>query len=504
MQSTIPPQQCGVVYIVGAGPGDEGLITLRGTRCLARADVVLYDYLVNPDILRHAPSSAELVCLGRHGQGRILSQREIERRMIAAAKAGAVVVRLKGGDPSVFARIAEELDALVAENIPFEIVPGVTAAAAVGSHAGLPLTDRDAASCVAFVAGRQQAGASPSLQEIDALANFPGTVVFYMGVTTAPDWSASWLAAGRSSATPVAIIRRCTWPDQSTTRCTLGEVAQIIADQRIRPPALIVIGDVAGSPSSYDWFSKRPLYGQTVLVTRPRDQAGELRETLAELGARVLVQPAIETAPPTDFAPLDDAIRGLADYDWVVFASANGVAAFMDRLAKLRMDIRQLGSVRLAAIGPATARALAEFHLRVDVQPDAYRAEALAEALAPQAKGRQFLLIRASRGREVLAPMLADAGGSVDQVVAYQSLDVASPDKEIAAELAEGRIEWTTVTSSAIARSLVRMFGDSLRATKLASISPITSEVLRELGHPPAVEAAQYTSAGLVRALLER
>ncbi|MEX0936560.1 MAG: uroporphyrinogen-III C-methyltransferase [Pirellulales bacterium] len=493
----------GKVYLVGAGPGDAGLITLRGMECLARADVVLYDYLVNPQILEHAPAQAEQVCLGRHGHGRIMSQEEIGDRMIEAAVAGLTVVRLKGGDPIIFARAAEELERLAAANVPFEIVPGVTAAVAAGSYAGIPLTHRDAASCVAFVTGQERPGKGDDGMDYKALARFPGTLVFYMGVTTAPVWSRALVEAGRSPETPAAVVRRCSWPDQAIIRCTLGKIAEVLAAGQMRPPALVIVGDVAAMPSTADWFSQRPLFGTTVLVTRPRGQASELRGALEELGAAVLIQPAIEISPPDDSGPLDRAVAELDTFDWIVFSSANGVEAFMTTLLSRALDARALGGARLAAIGPATAHRLLDFHLRVDVQPEDYRAEALAEALAPQAKGRRFLLIRASRGREVLAERLTAAGGHVQQVVAYSSTDVNAPDPEVAEALAAGKIDWITVTSSAIARSLIGMFGDGLGRTKIASISPITSDVLRELGHSPAVEAQVYTTEGVVRAIVK-
>jgi uroporphyrinogen III methyltransferase/synthase len=492
----------GKVYLVGAGPGDAGLITLRGVACLARADLVLYDYLVNPQILEHAPAQAEQVCLGRHGHGRIMSQEEIGDCMIEAAGAGRTVVRLKGGDPIIFARAAEDLERLTSASIPFEIVPGVTAAVAAGSYAGIPLTRRDTASCVAFVTGQERPGKGDEELDYEALARFPGTLVFYMGVTTAPEWSRALVEAGRSPETPAAVVRRCSWPDQAIVRCTLGELAQVLAPGRMRPPALVIVGDVASLPATADWFSQRPLFGTTVLVTRPRGQARELRAALEELGATVLIQPAIEISPPDDAGPLDRAIAELGAFDWVVFSSANGVEAFMEALLSRSLDARALGSARLAAIGPATAQRLAEFHLRVDIQPDDYRAEALAEVLTPEAKGRRFLLIRASRGREVLAEMLTAAGGHVEQVVAYSSTDVDAPEAEVAEALTDGQIDWITVTSSAIARSLVGMFGDDLRRAKLASISPITSGVLSELGHRCAAEAPVYTTEGVVRAIV--
>ncbi|HEV3007100.1 MAG TPA: uroporphyrinogen-III C-methyltransferase [Pirellulales bacterium] len=492
----------GRVYLVGAGPGDPGLITLRGVECLRRADVVLYDYLVNPRILEHLGPAAEAVCLGRHGRDRVLPQAEINERLLREARAGKTVVRLKAGDPAIFARLGDEIEALSGVGIVFEIVPGITAALACGSYAGIPLTEREAASAVALVTGREcSEKSSPSL-DYPALAAFPGTLVFYMGVTTAGHWTQALVAAGKPPATPAAIVRRCSWPDQLTIRTTLGSVADEIRLRQLRPPVLVVVGEVAAHDPGASWFTGRPLFGRRVLVTRPSEQTASLGERLCDLGADVLVQPAIEIGPPDDWAPVDGTLARLAEFDWLVFSSGNGVRYLLDRLCQQHGDLRRLGRVQLAAIGPGTAEALADYKLRPDTVPDEYRAEALAESLAVDAPGKRFLLARASRGREVLAEQLRAAGGQVEQVVVYTSRDVPVPDPEIASALTAGKIDWVTVTSSAIARSLSAMFGEQLRLTRLASISPITSAVLRELGFEPAAEAAEYTMAGIVEAIL--
>jgi uroporphyrinogen III methyltransferase/synthase len=494
------PETVGKVYLVGGGPGDPGLLTLRGRELLARADVVLYDYLVNPLILAHAAPGADLVCLGRHGRDRILPQDEINALMVGHARAGRSVVRLKGGDPIVFAHAAEEITALVAAGVPYEIVPGITAALAVGSYTGIPLTQGDAASAVALVTGQERRGKPESL-DYQALAAFPGTLVFYMGVTTAKDWSARLIAAGKSADTPAAIVRRCTWGDQLTVRCTLGSVAEEIAARHLRPPALVVVGAVAAE-TWQDWFAARPLFGVRVLVTRAAAQAQSLVAALAEAGADVLVQPAIEIGPPGDWQQVDLALKGLNEYDWIVFSSANGVQAFLERLLQTH-DVRALAGIKLAAIGPGSAVELARYRLRADLIPDEYRAEALAAGLRDEAAaGKRFLLVRASRGREVLAEELTQAGGHVEQVVAYESRDVESADEHVAELLAAGEIDWITVTSSAIARSLVRLFGEDLRKARLASISPVTSATLAELGYRAAAEAQAYTMEGMVAAIL--
>ncbi|REK05484.1 MAG: uroporphyrinogen-III C-methyltransferase [Planctomycetota bacterium] len=495
------PDVTGKVYLVGGGPGDPGLLTVRGRECLARADVVLYDYLVNPLILAHARPKAERVCLGRHGRDRIMPQQEINAHLVRHARAGRTVVRLKGGDPIVFAHAAEETAALVEAGVPYEIVPGITAALAVGSYAGIPLTQGDAASAVALVTGQERRG-KPSELNYKALAAFPGTLVFYMGVTTAKDWTAKLIAAGKPADTPAAIVRRCSLPDQVTISCTLARVADEIAERKLRPPALVVVGSVAATQVGRDWFTTRPLFGVRVLVTRAAGQAETLAATLSDLGADVPVQPAIEIGPPDDWQPVDEAIARLEQFDWIVFSSGNGVRAFLGRLFRSR-DARALGAVKLAAIGPASAEELARHHLQADVVPDEYRAEALAEALQQEAAaGKRFLLVRASRGREVLAEELTAAGGSVEQVVAYTSRDAQAADELVAEQLRAGEIDWITVTSSAIARSLAQLFGDELRNARLASISPVTSATLGELGYDVAAEASAYTMEGLVDAIL--
>lgn len=499
--SGTPSQQRGKVYLIGAGPGDPGLITLRGVECLRRADVVLYDYLVNPRILEHTRSDAGLVCLGKHGRTRIWSQQEINDELVRLAGEGKIVARLKGGDPAVFARGAEEVETLVREHIPFEIVPGITAALAAGSYAGIPITHREHASAVALVTGHEDSDKETSAIDYKALAAFPGTLVFYMGITTARIWTKELLDAGKPVDTPVAIIRHCSLSDQQRVSCKLGEVVETLDSQKIRPPTIIVVGEVARLADTFAWFEKRPLFGQRILVTRPRAQSHQLAAMLEELGAGVMIQPAIEISQPADWQPVDEAIARLSTFDWLVFSSSNGVRYFLDRLLSQGVDLRALGNIKLAAIGPGTTDELARYHLKVDLQPSEFRAESLAAELTPLANGKRFLLARASRGREVLADEITAAGGTVKQIVVYNSIDVDSPDADIATELSAGKIDWVTVTSSAIARSLAAMFGSDLSKARLASISPITSATLRDCGFEPAVEAIEYTMAGVARVI---
>ncbi|MEC7696181.1 MAG: uroporphyrinogen-III C-methyltransferase [Planctomycetota bacterium] len=490
----------GRVYLVGAGPGDPGLITVRGFDLLKQADVVLYDFLVNPLILEPVPETAEQICLGRHGRGRIWTQAEINQKMVDYARQGKKVIRLKGGDPGVFGRLAEEVESLNAAGIAWEVVPGISAALAAPSYAGVFMTHRKHASAVAMVTGHEQETVSDPKIDFPSLAKFPGTLIFYMGVTTAPIWTKSLIEAGRDPKTPVAIVRRCSMSDQQAIYCTLEEVAAELSRQKLRPPAVVLVDYAAQTGSLSCWFTQKPLLGQTILITRPRTQALPLSRMLTELGAGCLLQPAIKITAPIEWEDVDAAIGSIEKYDWLVFSSVNGVHFFFERFCEIVGDLRRLGNIRLAAIGPQTTAAVESYRLKVDRQPDIYSAEELAAILEAE-KGDQFLLARANRGREVLAETLRKAGATVDQVIVYESTDVTEVDPDITEAMANQQIDWVTVTSSAIARSLVSLFGPALQHVRLASISPITSAVLRELGHEPTVEAKVFTMEGVVAAI---
>lgn len=499
----------GRVLLVGAGPGDPGLLTLRGKACLEAADLVLYDYLANAELLDFAPPHATRICLGRHGQGRIWTQDEIHVRMIAEARAGRTVVRLKGGDPAVFARLAEETDALDRAGVPYEIVPGITVASAVAAYAGILLTERHTASAVALVAGQESdAKTGPSLPTA-ALAAFPGTLVYYMGVTRAARWCGELLAAGKAPTTPTAIVRRCSWPDQQVRRTTLAEVPALLDQardpaERIRPPVLIVVGETVGRMRERTWFSGRPLHGTCVLVTRAAGQSTALRQELQALGAEVLVQPAVEILPPEDWAAADASLAAgdAHPFDLVLFASANAVDGFFDRLFATGRDLRWLARAQLAAIGPGTADALLKRGLRADFVPLVHKAEEFADELAPHVAGRRCLLPRGNRGRDVLPERLTAAGALMETITVYRSEDILAPDPAVAERLRAGRIDWTTATSPAIAKALATMFGEDLRRTRVVSVSPLTSAALREAGCPPAAEATDFTMHGIIEAIL--
>ena len=400
----------GKVYLVGAGPGDPALLTIRGAELLRQADVVLYDYLVNPITTLYAGPQTELICLGRHGHSRIWSQQEINRRLVQLSQQGKIVVRLKSGDPMIFARAAEEITYLADHQVPFEIVPGITAACAVGSYAGIPLTHRDAASAVAFVTGQERADKENSSIDFAALARFPGTIVIYMGVTTAAKWSKQLMQHGMSPETPVALVRRCSFPDQACQRTCLGEVAACLTPYaKFPPPVLAVIGAVAATASAISWFQQRPLFGQTVLVTRPRQRSQLLTRQLSELGAGVLQQPAIEISPVPSPSPVDAILRDLAVYDWLLFSSANGVEYFFQRLEHLGLDVRAVGSCQLAAVGPATVGALNDRGLHPDLVPPVFQSAALVDELLQRSTAPRCLVVCGSRTTGVIEQRLTDA-----------------------------------------------------------------------------------------------
>lgn len=493
------------VYLVGAGPGDPGLLTVRAVECLGQADVVLYDYLANPMLLEHAAPSAELVPLGKPHAGRSLTPEEITHRMVAEAWTGHTVVRLKGGDPCIFGRGADETGALREAGVPFEIVPGVTSGLAVAAYCEIPLTQQDDASCVALVAAHERNAKEErgiSCLDYEALAAFPGTLVFYMGVGRVGRWSEALMEHGRRPETPVAVVRWCSRVDQQTLRCTLGTVASAVAEHGLKPPAIFVVGDVVDRAPERSWFAARPLFGTRVLVPGATG-ARALRDRLVALGAEVVLQPAIRVTAPPDWEPLDAAIEGLDAYDWVLFSSVNGVDAFMGRLLGAGADGRRLHGVRLAAVGSKTAERLAYYHLRADRVPETSLPESFAQSLLDGAAGARFLLVRGSRGRPTLSRLLSAAGAEVDEVVAYGSVDVTEPDPDTAAALAAGEIDWVTATSASVVRSLGRLYGDALRNTRIASIGPVTSDALRDLGREPDAEASPHTAAALVDAILE-
>lgn len=498
--SRTPSRAPGTVYLVGAGPGHPGLLTLRGQECLAKADLVLYDYLANPSLVEHARPGAELIRLGHHNGGPRMTPAQITTAMIDAALDGRSVVRLKGGDPAVFGRLADETEALRRLGIPFEVVPGITSGLALGAFAEIPLTHHDDASAVALVTGRERGGKDQSNLDYRALAAFPGTLVFYMGVKRASRWSRALLDHGKPPDTPVAIVRWCSRARQQTVCCTLATVADVVESRGVRPPALFVVGEVVKHSPCLSWFETRPLFGATVLVAGSARTAGRVREQLAEFGAEVIVQPSMRVVPPRSWDPVDETLHRVRDYDWLVFSTPNGVDALMGRILDLGTDARRLGGVKIAAIGSGTAERLRSFQIQPEVVPDVYEPTRLATRLIPEGSRPRFLLACGPE-RSTLTEELEVFGGRVDELVVYDTEEVEDPDPDVALALVEREIDWVAVTSSTTARALDRLYGDTLRHARIASISPLTSKVLRGLGLDPAVEASPPTVRALVHGI---
>ena len=420
----------GRVYLVGAGPGDPGLLTRRGEAVLALAGVVVYDHLASPRLLDLAPREALRICAGKSTGHCTLTQDQITRILIDHARAGLTVVRLKGGDPLVFGRGGEEAASLTAAGIPFEIVPGVTAGVGVTAYAGIPVTHRGASSAVAFVTGHDDPETGPERNPLDwaALASFPGTLVVYMGVTNLASICRTLIRLGKSADTPAALVESGTLASQRTQVATLETIAAVAPNKGASPPAHLIVGSVVAIREAVAWYEQQPLFGQRIVVTRPQEETARSAAVLEALGAEVLVAPTVALRPITDTGPLDAAIEHLAEYDWLVFTSAAGVRFFLRRLKERGGDLRALGHLRLAAIGPTTAEALAQFHLKADLVPDSYRSESLAEALGLAACGRKILLARADRGRPLLKDVLQKLA-DVDQVAVYHHADAESlPD----------------------------------------------------------------------------
>ncbi len=498
------------VYLVGAGPGDPGLVTVRAVECLAQADLVLYDKLVSPRLLDYAPPQAERVCVTDLADCHVERYAPVQQMLIDEARRGRRVVRLKGGDPFVFGRGGEEAEALRQADVPFEVVPGVTAALGAAAYAGIPLTHRQYASAVAFVTGHEDPTKPGTALDWSALARFPGTLVFYMGMSRLARIVSALVGHGKDAATPAAVVHWCTTGEQQTVEAPLAELPGAVQKAGLTAPALVFVGPVVALRGRLSWLERRPLLGKRVLVTRPRHQAGDLVRRLELLGAVPLVLPAVEIGPPVDWAPVDRAIDALDSYQWLVFTSANGVSAFLDRLRERGRDLRALGGIRLAAIGPGTAEALRGNRLEPNVVPAEYRSEALAEALRPRVADQAVLLARADRGREVLREELGRSAARVEQVAVYRqadAVDVHSPTLDC---LRRGEVDYVTLTSANIARALVRALDEVSRGrlesgqVEVVSISPVTSAAVRELGLPVAAEADEYTVPGLVAALVRR
>ena len=498
MSAAAPAAEKGKVYLVGAGPGDPDLITVRGLELIGSADVILYDNLASPGLLRHARADAETLYVGKKRTDHALTQEEINRLLVQNAQERRSVVRLKGGDPYVFGRGGEEAEALAEAGVEFEVVPGVSSAMGAAAYAGVPLTHRSRTSAVTFVTGHEA-------DRIDwSRLGHAETLVIFMGLTTFEAIAERLMAAGRAPETPAMAVRWATRPCQQTVVGRLDDLAVEIERAGLRPPALIVLGEVVELRGKLDWFERLPLFGQRVLITRPAGQSADIARRLRRLGAEPIEAPTIEIRPPADWTPLDEAIEALGQYDWIIFTSQNGVEKLVERLDASESDLRAIRG-RIAAIGPATARKLEELHLKVDVLPERYVAEGLLEALRDfDLYGKRVLIPRAAEARDVLPRELALRGAEVETVPAYETVEAPDAAERLAAIFdGDSKPDWVVCSSSSTVRNLVAAAGlERLAGVRLCSIGPVTSATARELGLEVAAEADPYTMEGAVAALL--
>ena len=497
----------GIVYLVGAGPGDPSLITLRGVECLQKAEVVVYDYLANEQLLSHAPESAERIYAGKIGGRHNQGQDEINNLLVAKAATGKVVVRLKGGDPFVFGRGGEECEALREAGIPFEVVPGVTAAFGASAYAGIPLTHRDITASVAFVTGQEGKDKDESSIDWDRLSLGGGTVVFYMGVTTLRRNMLRMVEHGRSPDTPVALVRWATTPCQQILVGTLADIADRAEASGFKPPAVTIVGEVVELREKLQWFEKRRLCGKKIVVTRAAEQAGEFSAKLAARGATVLECPTIRLVEPESWQLLDLAIRELASYDWVVLTSVNAVRFFFQRMETLGVDARALAGCKICAVGPKTADEMRSFGIKADVVPTDYKAEGIVDEFSRlDMQGSRVLFPRADKARDVIPGELKRMGAHVDSPVAYRNVFPERLPPETLFALEKRSVDCITFTSSSTVQNLAAMLGeelmlDMLKGVVVASIGPITSKSCRDLGLKVDIEPESYTLDALAEAL---
>jgi uroporphyrinogen III methyltransferase/synthase len=509
----------GAVYLVGAGPGDAGLLTLRGAELLRRADVVLYDALVNPELLRLVPPSAELIARGKN---MTMPQKEINALLIAKARNGKCVVRLKGGDPYIFGRGGEEAEALAEAGIPFEVVPGVSSIVAAPNYAGIPLTHREHCSSFTVFTGHSDSADAATALHYAQIAKIPGTKVVLMGTDNLADWTKSLIAQGMSPETPVAIVQWGTLGKQKSVSGTLLTIAGLALKEKIVPPALTIVGDVVKLRDKLNWFEQRPLFGQRIVVTRPRGRdtvsasphirdggTPSFPQRLAELGAEVLEIPVIKTVSTNDKQDVIDVMLGLNSYDWLVFTSANGVTAFFELFFRRFQDLRDLGGARIAAVGPATAAKLRELHLQVDLMPEEALGVKIAKAFAENesVENLKMCLLRAGEANPDLPRELEKLGAIVDDIAIYQTVAETEDASDAGASLRESGADWITFTSGSTVQHFHTRFDlpkllKKFPQIKLASIGPETSKAIRALGLTPAVEAKEHTTDGLIAELM--
>lgn len=500
-----------LVYLIGAGPGDPGLMTMKGYDCLAKADVVIYDYLANPRFLAHARADAELIYVGKKGFSEHVTQEQINAIIVEKAleDGGKTIARLKGGDPFIFGRGGEEALALVEHDIAFEVVPGISSGYSAPAYAGIPVTHRGLTTDMAFVTGHED----PTKPETDInwskLATAIGTICFYMGIKNLPTISSRLIEHGRSPETPVALIRWGTTPRQEVLVGTLADIAEKAAAAKFKAPAITIVGDVVSLREKLKWFEDRELFGKTVVVTRSRTQASDLTDALGELGAEVLEFPTIRVIEPEDWTEVDSAIARVEQYGWIVFTSVNAVDHFFDRLASQGRDVRSLAGAKVAAVGPATSERCRARGVVPDYVPSEYRAEGVLEGFLARGvgEGTKVLFPRALEAREVLPDTLREHGAEVDVVTVYRTV-MGQGEASVIERLTNGDVDVVTFTSSSTVKNFFTLLEAGLPAgtdvhaamegIKLASIGPITSDTIRELGFTVDIEADEYTIPGLV------
>ncbi len=494
----------GKVVLVGAGPGDIGLLTLNGKQWLKKADVILYDHLVNPDMIRFTQKPAEIIYVGKKEGIASMKQKQINQLLVSKALEGKTVIRLKGGDPFVFGRGGEEVQAVQKAGIAFIIVPGVTSVTGAAAYAGIPLTHRNLSSTLSIITGSNEKSQEDVHIDWEKIAARSGTLVFLMGARKLPLIVEKLMRFGKNPDTPIAVVQWGTTARQKTWTGTLNTIMEISAKDKILPPALTIIGEVVNLKPVIEWYEHLPLFGKTVVVTRKSDQAKTMIDRLQELGAEPFFFPVIETIAPNDLSPLDNALNNLSQYQGVIFTSVNGVRFFAKRLKAIDQDIRELKGLQVFTIGPRTAEAVRDMGIRVDVVPENFVAESLIESMK-NIKGQRFLLPRATVAREILPKRLREMGALVDVVPAYQTILPDTPVETLAKRLEAGSVDVITFTSSSTVNNFLALTGEKLlpavKKVRIACIGPVTEKTAREAGLNVEIVPEQYTVPALINAL---
>jgi len=499
----------GTVYLIGAGPGDPGLITVKGLECVQKADVIIYDYLANEKLLAEGRPDAERIYVGKQSGRHTLPQNEINALIVGKAKEGKIIARLKGGDPFIFGRGGEEAEALADANIPFEVVPGVSAATAVPTYAGIPLTHRNHNATVTFVTGHENPEKTESKVDWTKLAASTGTIVFFMGMKNLPAIASNLLANGMNPDTPVAAIQWGTRPDQRVADGTLNNIVDAVKKAKLGPPAIIVVGDVVKLRQKLNWYESKPLFGTTIVVTRSQDHADTFSGKLIEYGASVVSFPVIEIVPPANWSELDSALNSLGWYDWIIFTSMNTVTFFMERLKHLGKDVRAVRNAKICAIGPSTAENLERYGIKADLIPTDFRAEGLVDAFGRESmKGKKVLFPRAKEARELIPRKLKEQGADVTIVTAYENMKPAAETSNIKKLLAEKKITAVTFTSSSSVRNFMELIGHKenpslMENVIIACIGPVTARTAEEYGILVDIVPKEYTAPAFIEALAD-